>query len=184
MTRPPQTIALSGSKWDAGCVVDSSPYRIVLEFYDRERLALERYLRLVGVEVDACRDIVHEAFLKLYEHLLANGDATNLRAWLYRVSHNLAMNGRHAAHTRRTEPLSEAVEPVSSAASPEKAILEREADLTLRNAMNELTPNQRRCLILRAQGFKYRQIAEILQLSTSAVAETVQRALGVLKKAV
>jgi RNA polymerase sigma-70 factor, ECF subfamily len=182
--RAPQTIALSGSKWDTGCVVDSSPYCIVLEFYDRERLALERYLRLAGVEAESCRDIVQEAFLKLYEHLLAHGDATYLRAWLYRVSHNLALNGRQAAHARKTEPLSEAVDPVASAASPEKTVLERELDASLRHAMDELTPNQRRCLILRAQGFKYREIGEILQLSTSAVAETVQRAVGVLRKAV
>jgi RNA polymerase sigma-70 factor (ECF subfamily) len=165
-------------------VLESSPYGIVLEFYDRERLGLERYLRLAGVAQQSCRDIVHEAFLKLYEHLLAGGDATNLRAWLYRVSHNLALNGWQAADFRKTEVLSEAVNPVAPSASPEKALLERELNYSLRSAMEELTVNQRRCLVLRAQGFKYREIAEILQLSTSGVAETVQRAIGVLKKAV
>jgi RNA polymerase sigma-70 factor (ECF subfamily) len=181
---PPETVALPGAKWDAACVEESSPYRVVLECYDHEGVALERYLRLLGVEIEACGDIVQEAFLRLYEHLIEGGDATHPRAWLYRVSHNLAHNRRGAAHSRKTGPLPSTVDPIAPLASPEQMVMDRELDSRLRKAIDDLNPSQRECIVLRAQGFKYREIADVLELSTSTVAEIVQRAIGVLRKAV
>jgi RNA polymerase sigma-70 factor (ECF subfamily) len=48
--------------------------------------------------------------------------------------------------------------------------------------MQELSPAQRSCLVLRAQGLKYREVAEALNLSVSTVAENVQRGLERLKE--
>ncbi|MGH9609896.1 MAG: sigma factor-like helix-turn-helix DNA-binding protein [Bryobacteraceae bacterium] len=41
---------------------------------------------------------------------------------------------------------------------------------------------QRECLVLRAQGFKYREIAEVLNVSASTVGENIQRGLARLKE--
>jgi len=45
-----------------------------------------------------------------------------------------------------------------------------------------LSAAQKDCLILRAQGLKYREIADVLKLSVSTVAENVQRGLDRLKE--
>jgi RNA polymerase sigma-70 factor, ECF subfamily len=58
----------------------------------------------------------------------------------------------------------------------------RERMVRLRAAMIELSTAQRECLVLRAQGLKYREIAEVLNLSTSAVGENIQRGLERLKE--
>ena len=47
--------------------------------------------------------------------------------------------------------------------------------------MNQLTIAQKESLVLRAQGLKYREIAEILNLSVSTVAENIQRGLERLR---
>jgi RNA polymerase sigma-70 factor, ECF subfamily len=165
-------------------VEESSLERLVLEHYDRDRVPLERYLCFFGIEAEAVRDIIQEAFLKLHQHLLAGGDAQHLRAWLYRVAHNLALNTRSAAYVRKTGRLPETMDPVTPMASPEQMLLDRERDANLREAVAALSPTQRECIVLRAQGFKYREIADVLQLSTSAAAENIQRAIGLLRKAV
>jgi RNA polymerase sigma-70 factor (ECF subfamily) len=158
---------------------------LVLEYYDRERAALERYLCLTGTDSDAARDIVHDAFLKLHEHLMRGGDRANLRAWLYRVAHNQAQNRRRSAAVSRTTDLV-AVSADSAVAattpSPEQVLLGREREQHIQAAVARLTSVQRDCLTLRAQGFRYREIGEILQLSTSAVGETIQRAIGKVRE--
>jgi RNA polymerase sigma-70 factor (ECF subfamily) len=59
--------------------------------------------------------------------------------------------------------------------------LNRERDDKLREAISVLSAPQRECLVLRAQGMKYREIAAVLDLSISAVGENVQRGLEKLK---
>ena len=56
-----------------------------------------------------------------------------------------------------------------------------EVDSDFTTAMQELSAAQRECLVLRAQGLKYREIAEALNLSVSTVGENVQRGLDRLK---
>ena len=65
--------------------------------------------------------------------------------------------------------------------SPESLVLNRERNEKLRLAIGALSGPQRECLVLRAQGMKYREIAAVLDLSISAVAENVQRGLEKLK---
>src|SRR5581483_11987908 len=86
---------------EADCLEDISLRRLTLDHYDREHVSLRRYLSFLGVESETSREIVQESFLKLHEHLLQGGDRSNLRAWLYRVAHNLARNAQLAFRNSR-----------------------------------------------------------------------------------
>lgn len=158
---------------------------LVLEQYDREQIALRRYLVFLGVSTDTAEELVQEAFLRLYRHVRDGGDRSNLRAWLYRVAHNLARNEQGSARQRLNRPLDDGALPQTLAAadeSPEESLLGRERDERVRGALANLTATQRECLVLRAQGLKYREMAEVLDLATSTVAENVQRGLKKLKE--
>jgi len=158
---------------------------IVLAHYDREHIALRGYLLFLGMDLDSTREIVQESFLKLHEHLLANGNRSNLRAWVYRVAHNLARNAQTASYSKRTElvpDLTALGEAAASLASAEDELLARERLVRVRQAMTHLSTAQRECLVLRSQGLKYREIAEVLSLSVSTVAENIQRGLGRVKE--
>jgi RNA polymerase sigma-70 factor, ECF subfamily len=169
---------------EAEYLEDTSLRRLVLEHYDQEHLAIRRYLSFLGVDSETGQEIVQESFLKLHEHLLAGGDRTNLRTWLYRVAHNLARNTQAAFRTSKTDSLPDATvagDLPANAASAEQELLDAERTRRVRDAMNELSAAQKECLVLRAQGLKYRDIAEILNISISTVAENVQRGLKKLK---
>jgi RNA polymerase sigma-70 factor (ECF subfamily) len=162
-----------------------APDRFVLEYYDREQLPLRRYLIFSGVTEATAEEIVQETFLRLHRHLLANGDASNLRAWLYRVAHNLARNEQLSMRNKsRTSIHDENVADTMAArgGTPESQLLLRERELRVHRAMQSLSAPQRDCLLLRAQGMKYREIAAVLNLSISSVAENVQRALEHVKE--
>lgn len=179
------SLPLPRAAWMADYLEDISPRRMVLEHYDRESVPLRRYLLFLGVDADTAQEIVQESFLKLHQHLLAGGDRTNLRAWLYRVAHNLARNVQTAFRTTKTDALSDITitgDLPSSVASVEDELLAQERATRMRDAIDRLTPAQKDCLVLRAQGFKYREIAAVLNLSVSTVGENIQRGLQKLKE--
>ena len=181
---PGEVMAFPARAWAAEYLEDTSHRQLVLDYYDREQLSLRRYLLFLGLDQESCREIVQETFLKLHEHLLAGGDRTNLRAWLYRVAHNLARNNQTAFHASRTESLTEATKAgaLADSKSAEDELLANERMQRVSRAMEQLSTAQRDCLIFRSQGLKYREIAEILNLSTSTVGENIQRGLDKLKE--
>ncbi len=173
--------------WDADQVEHTANSRLVLELYDREQVSLRRYLICLGLDSATAEETVQESFLRLHQHLLANGDRAHLRGWLYRVAHNVARNTQLSYGASKTSPLADLtahLEPSAAANSAEQDLLEREKELRLRRAMHQLSDAQRNCLVLRSQGLKYREIAETLNLSVSTVAENVQRGLERLKETV
>jgi RNA polymerase sigma-70 factor (ECF subfamily) len=173
--------------WDADQVEHTANSRLVLELYDREQVSLRRYLVCLGLDPATAEETVQESFLRLHQHLLANGDRAHLRGWLYRVAHNVARNIQLSYGASRTRTLADLTlhsEPSAGTASAEEALLEREKEKRLQRAMDQLSEAQRNCLVLRSQGLKYREIAETLNLSISTVAENVQRGLERLKETV
>lgn len=178
-------LPMPAATWDGQDVNDDSRLQLVLEHYDREQLPLRRYVRFLGVDGETAREIVQETFLRLHEHLLDGGDQTHLRGWLYRVAHNLARNAQSAFRSKKTDSLADATPTgdfADGGTSAEDDLLARERVSRFRQTMQELSPAQRGCLVLRAQGLKYREIAEALNLSVSTVAENVQRGLERLKE--
>jgi RNA polymerase sigma-70 factor, ECF subfamily len=165
---------------------DTSSRRLVLEFYDREYVSLVRYICFLNVNAETAKEIAQDCFIKLHEHLEGGGDTSNLRAWLYRVAHNLARNSQLSARARTTSSFEDAIavmEPVANEQTAEERVLEIERMVRFRTAMAKLPEAQREALVLRAQDLKYREIAQALGLSISTVAENIQRGMEALKKA-
>jgi RNA polymerase sigma-70 factor (ECF subfamily) len=51
-------------------------------------------------------------------------------------------------------------------------------------ALESLSPQQRNCLYLRSEGLRYREIAEVIGISSSTVNEFLRRAIARLAEAV
>ena len=179
------SLSLASATWETEYLEDIKIRRLVLEWYDREHVAVRRYLLFLGVEAETVREIVQETFLKLHQHLLGGGDQSNLRAWLYRVAHNLARNWQSCFGSSKTDLLSDvtvAGDLPSQAISAEDKLLAAERTKRFREALGQLSTAQRECLALRAQGMKYREIAEALNLSVSTVGENIGRGLEKLRE--
>ena len=63
-------------------------------------------------------------------------------------------------------------------------MIEREKLLRMHRAAETLSPQQRQCLHLRAEGLRYQEIADTIGVSVSTVSEFLKRAIVRLRKAV
>ena len=156
---------------------------MVTRAFDEWRLDIYRYTLSIGLDPASAQEITQETFLRLFVSLDKGERIENQRAWLYRVSHNLALNLRmkESRLGRWTPELDEAL--VDSGANPEQAFLERERLSRLHREVARLSEQQRQCLHLRAAGFRYREIAGIVGIKTSTVSEFLKRAIERLRKA-
>jgi len=178
-------LSLPAATWETEFLEDTSLRRIVLDLYDRDHLGLRRYVAFLGTDPDTVQEVVQESFLRVHQHLLSGGDRTNLRAWLYRVAHNLVRNMRSSARIGKTDSLPDLTDSMDvrdPAISAEDGVLAAERNMRFKLALEELSPAQRDCLALRTRGLKYREIGEVLNLSVSSVGENVQRGLEKLKE--
>jgi RNA polymerase sigma-70 factor (ECF subfamily) len=147
------------------------------ELFQELRKPLLRYLAGLGLSPDEAQDIAQDSFLALHKHLSAGGPRTNIRSWLFRVAHNRARNCQQSYVQRMAEPLDPVSDVASQQASPEQLVLTNEKFQRLDMAVRSLDPQQRECLMLRAEGLRYREIADVLDLSTSTVADIIERAI-------
>jgi RNA polymerase sigma-70 factor (ECF subfamily) len=160
--------------------------QLVVNLYDTLRPQLYRYLINRGVAPQDVEEIVQESFLRLFQHVSRGGNEENLRAWLYKVSHNLAENMRKSRYRLVDEAPDSLDQWAASAldhtAGPEEQLLEREQSLLLHTKLSKLTQLQRDCLNLRVEGFRYREIGGILNVGTSTVAGSLRNAIAKLVK--
>jgi RNA polymerase sigma-70 factor (ECF subfamily) len=154
--------------------------------FDELRRPLFRYFLCAGLSREDADEGIQETFLRLHQHLRKDGDRANLRGWIFQVARNLARNQHKSARVRRTETLDAGLERRDAFAdpggSPEDLAIRSERMRRLRRSMEMLTPQQRECVLLRASGLRYREIAGVLGVGISSVGEMVQRAAARLSE--
>jgi RNA polymerase sigma-70 factor, ECF subfamily len=145
--------------------------------YRELRKPLLRYLVCLGLSMDEAQDVVQDAFLGLHRHVSGGGSQENVRGWLFRVAHNQARNRQNSYHRRFSEPLDPEIDSLLDEATPERVVLEKEKFRRMAKAIGSLTDCERECLLLRAGGLRYREIGDVLDIPTSTVGDTVDRAI-------
>ena len=141
------------------------------------RKPLLRYLAGLGLPAEEAQDVVQDAFLSLHKHLAGGGSQENIRSWLFRVAHNRARNSQQSYARRFGEPLDSVFDAASHEATPEQAVLAEETFRRLDKAIRSLAAQERECLMLRAEGLRYREIGEVLRIPTSTVGDTMERVI-------
>jgi RNA polymerase sigma-70 factor (ECF subfamily) len=155
----------------------------VTRVFEESREDVYRYLVTLGLPPPQAQEATQEAFLRLYLSLEKGMVIQNLRAWVFRVAHNHALDVAAKERFRPIEPELEAVLH-DKCRSVELELIEREKMDHLGKAWLKLSPQQRECLHLRAEGLRYREIAETMQISISSVREFLGRAIHRLQKAI
>ena len=158
----------------------------IARLYDELRLPLYRYLLCMRILPEEAEEVIQESFLRLYKHLHAEGREDNIRGWIYRVAHNVASSRRRERKfLMDTSP--EEWERISLQASdpgagPEELYLRKEKMTRLHRDIGDLSELQQNCIRLRVEGFRYREIAEILNVTTSTVAGSLRHAMEKLTR--
>ena len=155
----------------------------VLRLFDVHRDGVHRYVRALGIPDRDAEDVVQDVFLALFHHVARGRPRTNLRGWIFRVGHNLALRHlKREARRRRAGAHLVSGWTADAAPSPEDRYASRQRRVRLAAAVNALPVRERRCLQLRAEGLRYREIARVLGLSLGTVANTMARALARLRR--
>jgi RNA polymerase sigma-70 factor, ECF subfamily len=155
----------------------------VARLYEEARQDVYHYLLRLGLSPSQAQEGAQEVFLRLHAALVRGESIRNPRAWVFRVAHNLAVT-EHAAGDRWM-----ALDPGLEAAltdrgpGPEARVIQQQRVSRIGEALAELSPQQRRCLYLRAEGLRYREIAEAIGVGVSTVSEFVTRAVARLRRA-
>ncbi|MCS6806506.1 MAG: sigma-70 family RNA polymerase sigma factor [Acidobacteriota bacterium] len=151
------------------------------QIFEALRMPVYQYLLSVFAEPTEAEDLTQEAFFQLYKTLLKGQEINNVRFWIFRVAHNLAVDKRK--HQQFVSALRadnwEEVEKIipDGSPNPEQIFLEREKFERIFNGLKRLTLNERQCLYLRAEGFRYKEIAEIMKVGVPTVGEYLRRSI-------
>jgi len=149
----------------------------VTGYFEQLRDPVYRYVVAAFGNSAQAEDVIQEAFLQLYRCLHAGQSIGNARAWIFRVAHNLAVN--QIKSQQFITPLDDDTWAEvrrlyrDSSPTPEQKLIQQEKFDRLRIAVASLTAPERQCLHLRTKGFRYREIAKILGMGTTTVAETL-----------
>ncbi|MCI0424136.1 MAG: RNA polymerase sigma factor, partial [Acidobacteria bacterium] len=154
----------------------------IAELFEQMRDSVYHYLLVAFGNPAEAEEITQEAFLRLLRHLQSGGvEDSNVRSWIFRVAHNLAVDQQRG---RKYEALLDFdgweqfyQSHLDPSPDPERRVLQQESFKKLQAALSRLSPQQRQCLMLKAEGFRYEQIAKILRISPSNVAQSLRRGI-------
>lgn len=161
------------------CELDAAA---LAEIYDRYAEPLYRYLyRIVG-DAQAAEDLTGEVFVRFLDVLGSRRmPRRELRGWLYRVAHNLAMD-----HFRRQSKMGYAdldEELVAGAHSPTALLEQQQKEQHVRWAIRQLTTIQQQVILLRfGEDLPISDVGKLLGKSEGSIKLLQYRAIRRLKK--
>jgi RNA polymerase sigma-70 factor (ECF subfamily) len=156
----------------------------VIHLFGLFRNPLLRYVISLGLSVHDGEEIIQEVFLALFRHLQMEKPRQNLRGWVFRVAHNLALKQRSA--NKKAQTMLDFDEAVSlrqpdTAPNPEEQAASNQRWQRMQSILSALPERDRSCLSLRAEGLRYREIAAALGISLGSVSIALARSLARMK---
>lgn len=153
-----------------------------VELFDAHFERLYRYLDRLSGERELAADLAQEAFVKLYRR---GSLPERPEAWLITVATNLFRNIKSTRIRRRrllTDARGEGVHS-DPPPSPADAASAEESRRRVRSAIDRLPERERRILLLRAEGYRYRDIAAALDLNEASIGTLLARAKRAFREA-
>ncbi len=166
MVRADQAVAIVSSEERA----DQQPALVTFdELVERYQSPLRRFLHGLVQDSELAADLCQETFLSAYRTLprLKLEEEHDLSAWLYTIALNQARGALRRRRILRWVPFVIASHDRASS-SPDLATTVVLRD-ELHRILERLPVDQRACLLLHADGFRYAEIAHILGCSLPAV---------------
>jgi RNA polymerase sigma-70 factor (ECF subfamily) len=160
----------------------------VTALFAQLRAPLLRYLWDFRLSSETAEELVQEAFLKLFEEWRQGRSVEMPRPWLFRVVHRLALKEMRRLRIREApESLLDGepghLEIADLRPTPAEQLLLNEREQRLSRALKSLPIRERQCLSLRVEGLRYREIADVLNLSVTTVSDILRRAVTALREA-
>jgi RNA polymerase sigma-70 factor (ECF subfamily) len=149
---------------------------LVVQATETHRPGLERYVRSLVRDSDEAADVVQETFVRLLVVARAEGIPASPGAWMARVAHNLVVSNARRRQTadRKADRLAREDEIRST----EETIVARERDVEVFRALAAARPDDREAIVLAANGYRTREIADRIGRTELATRALLCRARG------
>ena len=150
---------------------DTNAFAQIIERYQSP---IVKYLYRLTGEYETARDLTQDTFIQAYKSLHKNKDGILLKAWLYGIATNKALQYRRRKKIITFVPFDDALntDPPDEKYQPDE-IAEK---MMVETALLKVPKEQRVCMVLHfVEGFKYREIAQTLHISEDAVRMRVAR---------
>jgi len=145
-------------------------------FYSHQAPLFRYVIRLVG-DADLAADVVQESFVRLLSNPLPDAD---VRRWLFTVATNLVRDDARM-RTRRQRLLAERYDRSDLASDPidrpDEEMVRTEQIAAARRALDQLSQRDRQMLLMREEGFRYSEIADVIGVAPGSVGTLLARAL-------
>jgi RNA polymerase sigma factor (sigma-70 family) len=149
------------------------------EAFDAHHASLLRYLARLSGDPALAADVAQETFVKLYRRGEMPDD---LRSWLAAVATNM-WRDEYRRGARRLRLLTHhALDTVHSdpAPAPDAELLRGERRGAIRALLGTLAPREQRLLLLRHEGYSYRELAAAVGVEVSSIGTLLARAHATL----
>lgn len=162
---------------------DEFIYKYVYDQYVRVVFSVCR--KMTGSKEEA-EDAAQDVFIKVFSSIDSFRADSKLSTWIYRISVNVCLNRQRRKKIIKFLSFdfwNEENELTDENITPSKSIERSELQKIVRDAINELPAKQKTALILsRYEEKSYKEIAEIMEVSLSAVESLLFRAKENLAK--
>ena len=159
---------------------DLHPMGVLFKSYHRELFGF--FYHMYG-NPDACEDLVQTAFYRMIKYKNSFTGEGTFRSWMYQLARNVLLD--HVQQNKRSghrQNLDDYAEKVGGGTLADESIQRSEQTLQVRNALARLSEAHREVLVMSEyQELKYKEIAEILNITEGAVKTRVHRAINELK---
>jgi RNA polymerase sigma-70 factor (ECF subfamily) len=149
----------------------------LIAVYEQYHDPIYAFLRRATRDQDVAEDLLQETFARLLVSYRAGRPPEQLRPWLYRVASNLVTSrGRRLRTITHWLAGQRHDDHFGAAASPETSAISREWSSEVADALGTLSEESRTALLLAAQGFVGREIADAIGRSEAATRTLMCRA--------
>jgi RNA polymerase sigma-70 factor (ECF subfamily) len=150
--------------------------REVMALYDDHAESMMRFAAASLSDRALAQDSVQDSFLAYFANRTAGKTFEDAKTWLFRTL-DTALRSR-LAEQRQYESAADWALPAQDNADPERSLRHSE----LQGRINKLlSPRELQCMQLRAEGFRYEEVARIMGITTGTVGAMVARAVKKLQ---
>jgi RNA polymerase sigma-70 factor (ECF subfamily) len=142
--------------------------------FDEMYPPLVRYSHRLTGDRDSAEDVAQEALVRLFSHKV-EGPPPALRAWLFKTATHLVRDRYRVEENRKRLLLENPVTP-SDVDGPETALDRHVNRERARKALEVLTPRDREMLLMRYEGFSYKEIADVVRVAATSIGTLLARA--------
>jgi RNA polymerase sigma-70 factor (ECF subfamily) len=152
------------------------------ELFERYSPGLLRFADRLLSDRATAEEVTQEVFVKVITRAHQYDGRAEVSSWLFAIAANACRDRRRRDRRATVVPLEAVAEPAQKGEGVESRLLSRERRTAVREALSELSEEQREALILaRYHGLPYSEIASVLGISVGAVKTRIFRAVETLK---